>query len=141
MNANTVIDNTNLDAAPLDIHAAYVAHYRGEHRRAYLVTVYADGSQWHRTGYIAKTTGTRPGFLLVAREGMDGSSDLLTAASWEGTEHGRTYVAGIQYAKGGRYVAPGYNVRNIPADAGVEHDGIVVKPGRNRFTFVEDLAI
>ena len=101
------MDTTVLEAAPAIIREASEHHSTW---RVYLVTTYSDGSTWHRTGYIGKTTGTRPAFLLMHDSRAIGSSDLLTESTW-----GNTEVAGVQrgpdwgYYLNGRKVSPGRN--------------------------------
>lgn len=106
----TTRDMTDCDAAP---EAVKIAYRDAPHTRLYLVTTYSDGTTWHRTGYIGRTTGTRPAYLLVPRSSDDGSSDLLSASIW-----GNTVVAGVQRMPGGGYV---------------DQDHKPVKPGRNRY--------
>ena len=97
----------DIDNAPALIQEANSHRYDW---RVYLVTTYRDGSEWHRTGYIGKTTGINPAYLLMRDSRAIGSRDLLTAKTWENTR-----VAGIQrganwgYYSGGKRVYPGRN--------------------------------
>lgn len=114
MTAATIVrDTSDLDAAPAIVREA------AENRHAwrlYLVTTYPSGSQWHRTGYIGRTTGTRPAFLLMNDSRAIGSSDLLDARTWENTA-----VVGVQRGARWGYFSPvGTRAR--------------VMPGRNRYT-------
>lgn len=120
----TDIDTSDLDAAPAAVQHAY--NHRPQGARVYLVTTYADGSTWHRTGYIGKTTGTRPGFLVISRISDYGSSDLLTASTWE-----NTVVAGISQSYGSPYYIPG--LRTADKLKGVRYSGLRVLPGHNRY--------
>lgn len=124
------IDTADLDAAPAAVRYAAA----DQSCRVYLVTTYDDGSQWHRTGRIGKTTGTRPGFLLMGRSSDTGSSDLLTASTW-----GDTVVAGIQHNGNGYYTpgntrqaVPGVEYREEPSRSGGVDFRVL--PGRARFT-------
>lgn len=129
------LDTTDLDAAPAAVRAAYAMRKSNGSgtMRIYLVTTYTDGSQWHRTGDVGKTTGDRPAFLLMGRFSDIGSSDLLTASTWT-----NTVVAGVQH-NGGGYYTPGNRPASIPGveyreeprtSGGVDHR---VMPGRNRY--------
>lgn len=42
-------------------------------------TTYASGETRDRWGYVSLTTGWRPSFMLMARRGQHGSSDLIGA--------------------------------------------------------------
>ena len=102
------LDTSDLDAAPALIQEASVNRHDW---RVYLVTTYEDGSQWHRTGYVGKTTGHCPAFLLLHDSRAIGSSDLLDAKTWQDT-----VVAGVQrgaswgyYDSRGKRVMPGRN--------------------------------
>ena len=133
------LDTTDLDPAPAAVHLAYENRRKGLTTRVYLVTTYDDGTQWHRTGTVGKTTGWKPGYLLMSSSRAIGSSDLLTASTWE-----NTVVAGIQHGGGGGYYTPGNRRAEVP---GVEYrdernpvggTDYRVLPGRNRYTELTD---
>ena len=125
------MDTTDLDNAPRSILYAYGKPYV----RVYLVTTYEDGSQWHRTGRIGRTTGTKPAYLLMSSTSAIGSSDLLTSETWK-----NTVVAGIQNAPSAGYYTPGNQRQNVPGviyrDEPSRYGGtdFRVMPGRNRYT-------
>lgn len=125
------MDTTDLDSAPQTVKFAHGK----PNTRVYLVTTYEDGSQWHRTGRIGMTTGTKPAYLLMSSTSAIGSSGLLTAETWK-----NTVVAGIQNGPGWGYYTPGNQRQNIPGvtyrDEPSRYGGtdFRVMPGRNRHT-------
>lgn len=53
------------------------AFNRGDKFRVKVRTTYPGGATRERWGYVSITTGWSPSFLLMARRGQHGSSDLL----------------------------------------------------------------
>jgi len=57
----------------------FAEYYGNRDIRVTVERTYASGETWRRTGWIGRTSGWRPAFLLMARINVYGSSDVLSA--------------------------------------------------------------
>jgi hypothetical protein len=74
-------------------------HYYETGERIRVVSEYAGGGTYVRTGTVGVTTGWRPAFLLIHRSSDHGSSDLLSDRDRVvAVKRGREYVPVRRYA-------------------------------------------